>query len=70
MSVSHLNTDSTKKEAKGIVGKLESLVKEHPIVLLAGGALIVVVLLVLMIMFAVKLVHRNQELDEIGRAHV
>ena len=60
-----LHTDRTKKEAKGIVGKLESLVKEHPIVLLAGGALIVVVLLVLMIMFAVKLVHRNQELDDL-----
>lgn len=54
-SVDVQTTDSTKKEAKGIVGKLESLVKEHPIVLLAGGALIVVVLLVLMIMFAVNL---------------
>ena len=64
-SVDVQTTDSTKKEAKGIVGKLESLVKEHPIVLLAGGALIVVVLLVLMIMFAVKLVHRNQELDDL-----
>ena len=64
-SVDVQTTDSTKKETKGIVGKLESLVKEHPIVLLAGGALIVVVLLVLMIMFAVKLVHRNQELDDL-----
>ena len=64
-SVDVQTTDSTKKEATGIVGKLESLVKEHPIVLLAGGALLVVVLLVLMIMFAVKLVHRNQELDDL-----
>lgn len=56
---------NTRTGEKGIVGKLESLVKEHPIVLLAGGALIVVVLLVLMIMFAVKLVHRNQELDDL-----
>lgn len=57
-------TDSTKK-ASGFAGKLDSLVSDHPMVLLLGGVLIIVVLLVLMIMFAVKLIHRNQELDDL-----
>ena len=57
----------TEEEAAGSVlsGGLGDFVKEHALVIFVIAAVIIFLLLILMIVFAVKLVHRNQELDDL-----
>ena len=57
----------TEEEAAGSVlsGGLGDFVKEHALVIFVIAAVIIFLLLILMIIFAVKLVHRNQELDDL-----
>lgn len=57
----------TQEEATGSVfsGGLGDFVSEHALVIFVIAAVIIFLLLIFMIIFAVKLVHRNQELDDL-----
>lgn len=55
-------TESSGSILPGGVGKF---VEEHAVIFLLAAAAVILLLLILMIIFAVKLVHRNQELDDL-----
>lgn len=57
----------TEEEPAGSVlsGSVGEFVAEHALVIFVIAAVIIFLLLILMIVFAVKLVHRNQELDDL-----
>lgn len=46
-------------------GKIGELIGNYALILLVVAAVVILLLLILMIVFAVKLVHRNQELDDL-----
>lgn len=48
-----------------IPGRLGEVINEHLVLFFAAMIVLGLILLILMIMFAVKLVHRNQELDDL-----
>lgn len=54
-----------KDSESGIVAKLGEFVAENTMVVLVAAAALFLLLLILAIVFAVKLVHRNQELDDL-----
>lgn len=58
---------SSDEEPAGSVlsGGLSRFIGEHALILVVVAAAIILLLLILMIIFAVKLVHRNQELDDL-----
>ena len=57
--------ETKKKDSEsGIVAKLGEFVAENTMVVLVAAAALFLLLLILAIVFAVKLVHRNQELDD------
>ncbi len=58
---------STEEKPAGsaLSGGLSRFIGEHALVLVVAAAAIILLLLILMIIFAVKLVHRNQELDDL-----
>lgn len=58
------NTASTEEKATGFLGKLETKLKDNLSKLLIVVWAVFLVLLVLVIMLAVKLKHRNEELDD------
>ena len=49
----------------GLPGQIGAFVTDHILLVLAGAAAVILLLLIFMIVFAVKLVHRNQELDDL-----
>ena len=57
----------TEEEPAGSVlsGGLGRFIGDHALILIVVAAAIILLLLILMIIFAVKLVHRNQELDDL-----
>ena len=58
--------ETKKKDSEsGIVAKLGEFVAENTMVVLVAAAALFLLLLILAIVFAVKLVHRNQELDDL-----
>ena len=58
--------ETEKKDSEsGIVAKLGEFVAENTMVVLVAAAALFLLLLILAIVFAVKLVHRNQELDDL-----
>lgn len=46
-------------------GKIGEIIGSYTFIILAAAAVLILLLLILMIVFAVKLVHRNQELDDL-----
>lgn len=51
--------------APALPGAVGAFISEHILPILAAGIAVCLLLLILMIIFAVKLVHRNQELDDL-----
>ena len=51
--------------APALPGAAGAFISEHILPILAAGIAVCLLLLILMIIFAVKLVHRNQELDDL-----
>ena len=47
------------------LGKLKNFVADHFLLVMAAGAVVVLLLFILVIVLAVKVVHRNQELDDL-----
>lgn len=61
-----LPTDSENEAAgSALPGGMGEFVAEHALVIFVIAAAVIFLLLILMIIFAVKLVHRNQELDDL-----
>lgn len=54
-----------KETEAALPGAAGAFISEHILPILAAGAAVCILLLILMIIFAVKLVHRNQELDDL-----
>ncbi len=48
-----------------IPGKVGEVINEHLVLFFAAGVALALILFILMIVFAVKLIHRNQELDDL-----
>lgn len=57
--------ESEDTHSSSLIGKIGDFMGGHALIVLIAGAAIVLLLLILMIVFAVKLVHRNQELDDL-----
>lgn len=57
--------DEEKEAVNGTLAKLGEFVAENTMVVLVAAAALFLLLFILMIVFAVKLVHRNQELDDL-----
>ncbi len=55
------DTDTDSAELPGILG----MISDHILPVLIGAGAVCILLLILIIVFAVKLVHRNQELDDL-----
>ena len=58
-------SDTEDGSGGALSGKFGQFVSEHIVLVLVAAAVICLLLLILMIVFAVKLVHRNQELDDL-----
>ncbi len=57
--------DTQGDSGNSLLDRLGAFVGDHILIALIAGAVIVLLLLILMTVFAVKLVHRNQELDDL-----
>ena len=61
-----ISADTEESGSGGVLpGKFGQFISDHIMVVLVTAAVICLLLLILMIVFAVKLVHRNQELDDL-----
>ena len=58
-------SDDSSASDGSVVGRIGAFVGEHIAIAFALVAVIILLLLIFMIVFAVKLVHRNQELDDL-----
>lgn len=62
----NLSADESEKPAGSVLsGSAGEFIAEHALVIFVLTAVIIFLLLILLIVFAVKLVHRNQELDDL-----
>lgn len=58
-------SDDSSASDSSVVGRIGAFVGDHIAIAFAVVAVIILLLLIFMIIFAVKLVHRNQELDDL-----
>lgn len=59
-------TDDTEETSGAVLpGRIGEIVTNHIMLVLVALAVVILILFILMIVFAVKLVHRNQELDDL-----
>ena len=59
------NTETTEDSGSALPGRLGQLISDHILLVLIALAIVILILFILMIVFLVKLVHRNQELDDL-----
>ena len=59
-------TDDTEETSGAVLpGRIGEIITNHIMLVLVALAVVILILFILMIVFAVKLVHRNQELDDL-----
>lgn len=57
--------DQSASSDGSVIGQIGSFIAGHTLIVLVAAAAVVLLLLILMIVFLVKLIHRNQELDDL-----
>lgn len=57
--------DTEEASGSALPGRIGEMISDHLLLVLVALAVVILILFILMIVFAVKLVHRNQELDDL-----